>query len=371
MVPMTRIRLWWCGLDHTFLALATGLSLFGLVSVTAASFSLADRLGFESFYFAYRQGTVWLMAACVALMVSMTPRAWLRAGAAGALAVVFVLLLWVLVDGVLINGARRWLAIGQFVFQPSEIVKPLAVIVSAWLLHRARQEQRASLFVWSGVLFFVLWVVVTWQPDVGQGALLLMVWAVQCYVVGIHRRILMMMVASFVGAAFFAYVFFPHVAVRVDGFLFAGGDAYQIERSLAAFAQGGLFGQGVGQGVVKTSLPDAHSDFIFAVIGEEWGLLGCMAVMLALVAMVALGAWRLPRDASLWVILSVLGLGSLLLFQSFIHMASTLGMIPTKGMTLPFISYGGSSLLGIGVLTGLWLALTRRDGRVAYRGHPS
>ena len=356
------IRAWWDGLDRTFLACAALASLCGLVAVASASFNLADRLGFESFYFAYRQATVWVLAACVAMLLSMTPQRWLLPGAAVALAIIFVMLLWVLADGVLINGARRWLAIGHTVFQPSEIVKPFAVIVSAWLLQRAREEQRVSLFVLSGLLFFVLWLAVTWQPDVGQGALLLMVWAVQCYVVGIHRRVLAMMVASFVGVALFAYLFFPHVTLRVDGFLGAGGDAYQIERSLAAFAQGGFFGQGIGQGVVKMSLPDAHSDFIFAVIGEEWGLLGSVGVMVLLISMVALGAWRIPRNAPLWVILSVLGLGSLVLFQSLIHMASTLAMIPTKGMTLPFISYGGSSLLGVGVLTGLWLALTRRDG---------
>jgi cell division protein FtsW len=199
------------------------------------------------------------------------------------------------------------------------------------------------------------------QPDIGMAAVVVTVWLGQFYMAGLRLYWVMLVGLGGVGALFSAYSFVPHVRVRVDHFLNpAAGDSYQVNRSLEAFANGGLWGRGPGEGTIKYVLPDAHADFVFAVAGEEFGLVICLAAVGLFAFIVMRGFSRLSHEGSLFVLLSAAGLLIQFGLQAVINMASTLHLMPTKGMTLPFLSYGGSSMLALGLGMGMMLALTRR-----------
>ena len=212
-------------------------------------------------------------------------------------------------------------------------------------------------------VFGVILMLLKAQPDIGMLGVVVMVFLAQLYVYGIHLVFVGGAVGLIGTGAVVAYTMFPHVRSRVERFWEGTGDNYQVTTALEAFGNGGLMGRGPGEGRVKDVLPDAHADFVFAVAGEEFGMLICLVILMIFAFIVLRGLLRLLREQDMYVVLACTGLVTGFGLQAFINMASTLKLIPTKGMTLPFISYGGSSVLAIALGMGMLLALTRRRSR--------
>lgn len=344
---------WWLTVDRWLLASLLVLVAVGAVMAFAASPAVAERLNYAPLHFAHRQLALIPPAILVMAAVSLlAPKGVARLGAA-AFVVGLALTALASVSGVEVKGARRWLAFGGFSLQPSEILKPGFVVVTAMLLAARRDALAAALLVLPLAALAL-------QPDIGMAATVTAVWFAQYFVAGLSMAWVGGLLAS--GAAVFAaaYMAFPHVQSRIDRFLDPSvGDSYQIDLSLRAFSSGGLLGRGPAEGVVKENLPDAHADFVFAVAGEEFGLLACLLLVGVFAFVVVRSLARLTADADRFVLLAGAGLVAHFGLQALVNMAVTLRLAPTKGLTLPFVSYGGSSLLAMAVAAGMILALTR------------
>jgi cell division protein FtsW len=272
-----------------------------------------------------------------------------------------ILLAYTLLGGVEIKGARRWISLPGLSLQPSEFVKPTFAVVSAWLFSQYRlRENFPGHWIAIGLYLLVVGLLVK-QPDLGMAVVVSAVWFSQFFLAGLRLYWLAAGLAGGVVSFIGAYLVLPHVASRIDRFLDpASGDSYQVDRSMDAFMNGGMWGRGPGEGTVKESLPDAHADFVFAVAGEELGLVLCLVIVALFAFIVLRGFSRLLQEPNLFIVLAATGLLVQFGLQALINMASSLQLMPTKGMTLPFISYGGSSLLSLGLAMGMALALTRR-----------
>jgi cell division protein FtsW len=270
-----------------------------------------------------------------------------------------------LVTGSEIKGARRWLSLPGMSMQPSEFLKPFFAVVAAWLIAQGRRETNWALrLAWptlalgmAGLIALLL----TLQKDMGMLAVLMGVLIIQFFVSGVHYVFIGAAMGAVGVASWLAYLSLDHVRRRVDKFLDpSAGDTFQVDLAAKAFGSGGLFGRGPGEGRVKDFIPDSHADFVFAVAGEEFGLIVCLAIVLLFAFIALRGLLRLLPEHDLYVVLAATGLAAGFGMQAFINLGSTLHLIPTKGMTLPFVSYGGSSALAVGIGIGLLLALTRR-----------
>ncbi len=352
---------WWWTVDRwTFVALL-GLMGFGAVLVLASSPAAGARIGLPSFSLAQRQLVLLPLAAVLMIAVSMLNARAVRRLAALGLVVAMALCLLTLLVGTEIKGATRWLSIAGLSLQPSEILKPCFAVVAAWMFATWRQDPSLPGAAIAGALWLTCAGLLLLQPDVGQTFVVTAVWGFQFFLAGLPLVWVGGLVALGVTALFGAYLVLPHVAQRIDSFLDPGaGDRYQVDRSIEAFMNGGLLGRGPGEGTVKEHLPDSHSDFIFAVAGEELGLIACLLIVALFGFVVLRGFSRAFQDSSLFVLLAASGLLAQFGLQALINMASALHLMPTKGMTLPFISYGGSSLMGLALGMGMALALTRR-----------
>ena len=272
-----------------------------------------------------------------------------------------VLLLLTLFYAPEVKGATRWLPIFGVPLQPSEFVKPGVVILAGWLL--SRWPGTGGLPAAMATVLPVLAVLVL-QPDVGMTAVVGAVFGVQLFVAGLTWFWVLLLLGVAGVGLWQAYLWLPHFADRVNDFLDPGSLGYQIERALRAVAEGGLFGRGPGEGVQKWHLPDAHADFIFAATAEEFGVVACLALVALFAFLILRGLWRVNDTGDRFVQLAATGLIAEFGLQALINMAVNLNLIPTKGMTLPFISYGGSSLLALAIAMGMLLALTRRGARL-------
>ena len=352
---------WWWTVDRWTLAAVALLLLAGLVLIMAASPPVADRLGADPFHFSRRQA-VFLAPAAILLVATslLTPRG-VRLSALAVLVLTIALLAATLVVGSEIKGARRWISLGGFSLQAAEFAKPAFAVVGAWLLTQSKRKPGFPGFAMSAALLALLSVLLTFQPDIGMVAMLSTVWGGQLFLAGLPLVVLLGLAAMAVAGAFLIYAFLPHVSQRIDSFIDpSSNNSYQIDTAIRAFETGGLLGRGPGEGVVKDVLPDAHSDLIFAVAGEEFGLVTCL-VLLALFAFVSLrGLARMRRQRDLYVMLAVTGLLIQFAAQAIINMGVSLRLLPPTGMTLPFVSYGGSSLIAMAYAVGMVLALTRR-----------
>jgi cell division protein FtsW len=266
--------------------------------------------------------------------------------------------------GMDIKGAQRWIHLPGFSLQPSEFIKPSFAIVSAWLIsYQKRIPTFPGYYLCAGLYFFVVSLLMI-QPDFGMTMVVTCMFASQIFLAGLpFRYIAIIAVIAMVGVVG-VYNTFDHVQSRIDRFLNPeSGDTYQIDRSLEAFANGGLFGTGPGQGTVKNTIPDVHADFIFSAAGEELGLLFTLVIVGLFAFILLKGFNRLMESTDMFVVLAVGGILSMFGLQALVHMGSCLHLLPTKGMTLPFISYGGSSTLSMGFAMGAVLGLTRRELR--------
>lgn len=260
-----------------------------------------------------------------------------------------------------IKGAVRWINVAGINLQPSEFLKPAFAVVIAWMFAEGRLNPNFPGYIVSSLILAVCIFLLMIQPDFGQTVVITSIWSVQIFLAGLPIILVFCLGLGAVGLAVTAYLIMPHVQSRVDRFLDpASGDSYQIERSMEAFMNGGIMGRGPGEGWVKNSIPDAHSDFIFAVAGEEFGLLFCVLVVGVFTFIIMRGLSRLMGERNLFVVLAVTGILVQFGLQAVINMASTLQLVPPKGMTLPFVSYGGSATIGIAIGMGFVLALTRK-----------
>lgn len=351
---------WWWTVDRWTLAAVALLLAFGGVMTLAASPAVAERIDVGSFHFIKRQAVFLGLAALTIFGVSMMSLKGVRRLAILCTLGSLFLMLMTLVFGAEIKGATRWLSLGGFSLQPSEFIKPGLAVVAAWLFARQRMDDRFPGFQMSIAVYLVTVAILLMQPDVGMTIVVSVVWGTQFFVAGLPLIFVAMIAALFIAAGVGAYFTFDHVQLRVDRFFGPDADiGYQASRAIEAFQRGGIAGRGPGEGRVKEVLPDAHADFIFAVTGEEFGLLACL-VLVGLFAFVVLrGFGRVMKRDDLFVLLAVTGLLSQFAVQALINMASSVSLIPPKGMTLPFISYGGSSTLALAVGMGMVLALTR------------
>ena len=354
---------WWWTIDRWTLAALLALIGFGYIMVLAASPAVAERIGASSRnMFFLRQ--VFYLAAAAGLMMAVSMLsirqvrllAWL--GLAGAILMVGA----TLVLGVEIKGARRWLSLpGLGSIQPSEFLKPCFAVVAAWLLAEGKVNRRHGATLLALATFVMIAALMKGQPDIGMLLVITAVFFAQFFVAGLNLFVVGAFGAFGLAGAGLAYVLFPHVQSRVQRFLNPEtGDNYQVDVALEAFGNGGLLGRGPGEGRVKNVLPDAHADFVFAVAGEEFGLVMCLVILALFAFVVVRGLVRLLGETDLFVVLAAAGLLTQFGLQAFVNMASSLHLIPTKGMTLPFVSYGGSSVLAIALGMGMLLALTRR-----------
>jgi len=353
---------WWWTVDKWLLTATVLLVAIGILLNLAAGPPAAGRIGADTFHFVRKQMAFLPLALIVMFSISLLAPISVRRFAVIGFAVSAFLVLLTLLLGSDVNGAKRWLSLGPISLgQPSEFLKPFFAVVSAWMFaeHKIREEFPGNI-VSLGLLLCISAALLS-QPDVGMTLVVSAVWCAQFFIAGLPIIYVVFIVVAGLAAIVGAYFVFPHVASRVDRFLDpASGDTYQVSQAMRAFQHGGLFGRGPGEGRVKESLPDAHTDFIFAVAGEEFGILLCLLIVALFAFLVIRALTKMKREENLFVLLAVGGLAVQFGLQAIINMASSLHMMPTKGMTLPFISYGGSSLLALGVGMGMLLALTRR-----------
>ncbi len=351
---------WWWTIDRWTLAALLVIAAIGALLTLAASPAVAERIGLDPYHFVRRQFTFLPMAMVVIFATSLLSPLSIRRIAAVGLVGSLVLMVAVLFVGMEIKGASRWLQVSGFSLQPSEFAKPAFAVVAAWMFSQRRLDDQFPGYMIATGLFVLVMGLLLLQPDVGMSIVVSAVWGIQFFLAGLPLAFVVLIALVFLGGGVGAYFTFGHVRARVDRFLDPSiGDGYQVSRSIEAFRNGGLFGTGPGEGRVKEVLPDAHADFIFAVAGEEFGLILSLAIV-ALFAFVMLrGFSRIFRDNDLFVLLAVSGLLAQFSLQAIINMASTVNLMPPKGMTLPFISYGGSSTLALAWGMGMVLALTR------------
>ncbi len=360
---------WWYTIDRALMCSVMLLMAVGVLVSMAASPPVAERIGLDSFHF-FKGQLVFLALGLVVLTagsflsVTLVRRSGFLAFAAG-----LFLMIVALKFGPEIKGAHRWIFLGPLNLQPSELAKPGFVMVAAWLLseHAKRPDMPGRILAFLSAAVFIGLLVL--QPDFGQTALVTLTFGAMLLVFGISWAVIGGLVGSVGLGAGFSYLLVPHVASRINRFLYPDkGDTFQTDTAVSAFNNGGLMGTGPGGGTAKMILPDAHTDFAFAVVGEEFGLIACLGLM-ALFFFIIMRVLRRANDESdAFAALAMTGLVSMFGFQACINMGVNAGLLPAKGMTLPFISYGGSSLIGTALAMGFVLALSRRSARTGVIG---
>ncbi len=367
----TPFAAWWWTVDRFMLVAIGAIMLGGIVLSLAASPPVAARLGLDPFYFVHRHVLYLLPAIAVMLVTSFLSPRQIRRIALVVFVVSLMMVVATLFIGAEVKGARRWIVLAGINIQPSEFLKPAFVILISWLFAESARKSDVPATTFSLLLLLAVVGALVLQPDFGQTMLIALVWGALFFmagmrliwVVGLGSTALMGLVA--------AYWTIPHVAKRIKRFLDpASGDTFQVDTAVESFFRGGWFGQGPGEGTVKRILPDAHADFVFAVAAEEFGIVLCL-VLAALFAFVVLRALsKAMRNDDAFSRFSIAGLAILFGAQSAINMAVNLALIPAKGMTLPFISYGGSSMISLAYGMGMLLAFTRERPRTALLPRP-
>ena len=355
---------WWWTIDRLLLAALGALMVSGLVFLMAGGPPVAERLGLSTFHFVNRQIVYLIPAIGILAAVSFLSLRHVRRLALLIYVVAISLCVAALEFGPEIKGAHRWIMVGGVGIQPSEFVKPAFVVLAAWAFSEGGRRKDMPGSVLALLLLPATIVPLILQPDFGQTVLITLVWCGMFFVAGLHWFwIFAFGGAGLVGTAA-AYQFMPHVRGRIERFFDkSSGDSFHVDTAMESFAKGGWFGRGPGEGTVKRILPDAHTDFIFAVTAEEFGIVVCLAVLSIFAFIVLRGLVLARRNEDGFCRLAATGLLLMFGLQASINMAVNVHLIPAKGMTLPFISYGGSSLLSLALGMGFLVALTRRRPR--------
>jgi cell division protein FtsW len=356
---------WWFTVDRLLLTAVFILIGVGILVSLAASPSVALNKDLAAFYFVKRHIVIVAFGALLMLALSAQSPRTIRRIALVLFAGSIAAMLLILATGEEINGARRWMRIAGISLQPSELAKPAFVVLSAWAFaeHERRRDVPAfpiAISLYAGFVALLLL-----QPDVGQSLLVTLVWGAMFILAGmplIWAAGFFSLTALGLGVA---YLVLPYIQHRVHAFLSPNaGDNSQVERAYNSFKEGGFFGRGPGEGTIKTVLPDAHTDFIFAVIAEEYGAIACIALLLLFMFIVFRALAQALANEDLSLRYAIAGLALLIGGQTLINMGVNVGLLPAKGMTLPMISAGGSSLIAVSITFGMLLGLTRRRSAV-------
>lgn len=360
----TPLSEWWWTVDRLLLAAIITLMLSGIILSLAASPPVATRIGLDPFHFFNRHVLFLLPSFIVLIGVSFLSPRQIRRSALIVFAISVVLIVATLLIGPEVKGARRWITLLGVNIQASESAKPAFVVLAAWLFSQSARRPEMPATSMAVAILLMLVALLVLEPDFGQTMLILMVWGALFFIAGMRMVWVFGLAASAAGGLFGAYLLVPHVAGRIKRFMDpASGDTFQVDTAMESFSNGGWFGLGPGEGIAKRSLPDSHTDFVFAVGAEEFGILLCLA-LLALFAFIVIRALaRAYATEDLFARFAASGLAILFGVQAAINMAVNLHLIPAKGMTLPFISYGGSSMFALALGMGMLLALTRRRPR--------
>ena len=358
-------RYWW-SIDHWNLLQILILAFIGSIMILAAGAAVAEKHNFEELYF-FKHHIFYLLFSifCMIFTTFLSDKGIIRLSLMGLIICVLLLFL-VMLFGPDKNGASRWLIIGNISMQPSEFIKPFFVIITAYLLsHKSKKLKfiphflnglHLSLLLLIIIIFFLLK-----QPDLGMSIIIILIWGGQLFLSGLLLRWFLLLFSLLASGVFLGYYRFPHVKVRIDCFInIACEKIEQIKNSFKAYESGGLLGNGPGDGIIKNRIPDAHTDFIFPVIAEEFGAIFCMIILMLSCSIVVRGLIRVYEKNDLFALLAVGGLLILFGLQVLLNVSVTLGLVPTTGITFPFISYGGSSLLSISISMGIVLALTKK-----------
>ncbi|MBX8799300.1 putative lipid II flippase FtsW [Ochrobactrum sp. MR28] len=352
---------WWWTIDRYFLAACLALMGLGILLSYAASPAVAERIGLDSFHFVERQIFFMIPALIAMIGTSFLSRRLVRRFALILLGVSLLLMVAALFFGIEVKGARRWVSLAGISIQPSEFMKPAFVVICAWLFSEQERNGDMPGNLLGMLLFVLVAALLMAQPDFGQTTLTAVSWGAMFFLAGMPW-IWIILLGGLAGVGgLSAYLFFPHVAGRIDRFMTGEGDTFQVDSGREAIISGGWFGQGPGEGTIKRIIPDSHTDFIFSVAAEEYGIILCILIMLLFAFIVIRGLVVAMKERDAFTRLAISGIVILFGFQSIINMAVNLHLMPAKGMTLPFISYGGSSLVAIAVTMGFLLALTRQN----------
>ncbi len=360
------LGVWFWELDRVLLALMLVLIAIGLLAVAAGSPAGAQRLSsatvqLNPLYFFYRQLMWVIVGVPLMLVVSMYPREQARRFAVVGFCIFFALLALVPLIGREVNGSQRWIGAGFAGLQPSEFLKPFFAVTMAWIISWRLKDSTLPVRLISSFVTGLVCLFLMAQPDLGQTILFAGTWFALMMVSGVPASRLWAMVIGGAVGLILAYNFYPVATQRIDAWIFGTEGLTHDKMAMATLTSGGFIGVGPGLGTKKYSLPEGHTDYIFSVIGEEFGLLACMVIAILYFAILLRIIIRLLDEKDQFVVLAVTGLGAQFCGQAMINMAVNLGVFPSKGMTLPFISYGGSSTLALSITCGLILALTKRN----------
>jgi cell division protein FtsW len=341
------IKIFWNSIDRLNFILIFILGLLGVL----LSFTVNQNLLFIN-----RHTIFFILGMLIILFLSQQNNKNIRRIALFGFIILIILLLSLYFFEYEVKGSKRWLRILSFSFQPSEVVKPFFIILTSWGISQSIKGKKYFLLV-TFVSFLALIFLVLLQPDLGMTILIASTFFCQLFIAGLPMMLVLYGLALILFLSVLSYFFLDHVKSRIDSFL-GNADTYQIDLSLSAFKSGGIFGKGPGQGDLKEKIPDANTDFIFAVAGEELGLIFCLIILIIILSIVIKTLLKVLKVDNPYKIVAISGLICSFGLQSLINIFSALGMIPTKGMTLPFVSYGGSSMLATSILFGFLLSLT-------------
>jgi cell division protein FtsW len=352
---------WWWTVDRLNLIALVILMILGSVLVAAGSPPVAKRLGLPGFYFVHRHQMFLALGFVAMIATSMLPPTAIRRLATLGFLASLLLMVMVPFLGEQTKGAHRWITLMGISIQPSEFMKPCFAVVMAWVCAENAKRVDFPGYKVAVALYVVVVFLLVIQPDFGMTLTVTAMWGIQLFLAGLPMLWVMIFGVGGIAGIFGAYHFLPHVAKRINNFLDpAEGDNYQISKSLEAFRSGGVFGRGPGEGEVKQFLPDSHTDFIFAVAGEEFGAIACLIILCIFAFIVLRGLSRVRQENDLFIMLAVTGVLTQFGIQSIVNMGVAVNLLPAKGMTLPFLSYGGSSVVAIALGMGMMLALTKR-----------
>ncbi|WP_455478181.1 FtsW/RodA/SpoVE family cell cycle protein [Bartonella sp. B10] len=363
---------WWWTIDRSIFSACLILMGIGIMLSFAASPPITKKIGIaDSFYFVRWHIIFSIFAFFTVVTISFfSPRNIRRLGAL-LLVTTLILMVATLFLGSEFKGARRWIRIFGISVQASEFMKPALVIMSAWLF--SEQVRRSSIpgHMLAIVLFILCCVLLVLQPDIGQTLLIIVAWGSMFCLTGVPFIIILFFIIVSVAAGVFSYLFFHHVRERVHGFWTGEGNTFQIDVGREAILNGGWFGKGPGEGTVKRILPDSHTDFVFSVAAEEYGIILCLFIMILFGFIVMRSIYIASNTRDSFTCFGITGIAMMIGLQSGINMAVNLHLVPPKGMTLPFISYGGSSMVAIAISMGILLSLTRRWPEARLSAFPS
>jgi cell division protein FtsW len=364
-VERSALANWWWTVDRWLLASIAALIVLGLVLTMAGSPPVAERLGLPTFHFVHRQVLYLVPGVLVLIATSFLSPRHVRRVALLVFLASLALIIAALLFGHEVKGSKRWI----FGVQPSEFLKPAFVILVAWAFSEGGRRRDVPGNFFAFLLLPLTIIPLILQPDFGQTMLVSLVWAALFFMAGLHWFWVAGIGGVGAGGVLLAYKFVPHVRARILKFIDpgtgAGGivDTFQVDTALDSFLAGGWFGKGPGEGTIKRILPDAHTDFIFAVTGEEFGIVACLIIVALFAFIVLRGLISAARNEDPFCRFAAAGLIMLFGIQSAINMAVNLHLMPAKGMTLPFISYGGSSLVSLALAMGFLVAVTRKRPR--------